>query len=51
MLNLFPIEPGPPGPPENLRVINSGEESDEFILQWDMPRNPNGVIKRYKVAK
>ena len=45
---LFLIEPGPP---ENLRVIHSGEESDEFILQWDIPRNPNGVITRYKVVK
>ena len=38
-----------PGPPENLRVTNSGEAPDEFILQWDMPRNPNGNILRYKV--
>ena len=39
-----------PGPPENLRVINSDEESDVFVLQWDMPRNPNGAIIGYKVV-
>ena len=39
-----------PGPPENLRVTNLGEAPDEFILQWDMPKNPNGAILGYKVV-
>ena len=40
-----------PGPPENLRVTHSGEAPDEFMLQWDIPRNPNGVILGYKVIQ
>ena len=39
-----------PGPPENLQVTHSDEAPDEFILQWDMPRKPNGAILRYKVV-
>ena len=38
-----------PGPPESLQITPSGEAPDEFILQWDMPRNPNGAILGYKV--
>ena len=38
------------GPPENLQVTNINEALDEFILQWDMPRNPNGAILGYKVV-
>ena len=39
-----------PGPPESLQVTHSGGTPDEFMLQWDMPRNPNGAISRYKVV-
>jgi len=40
-----------PGPPRNLRVISSDSgEPDEYVLQWDMPRYPNGIILGYKVV-
>ena len=39
------------GPPQNLKVTHSADDApDEFTLQWDMPKNPNGVILGYEVT-
>jgi len=51
MLYLCIISATEPGSPQNLRVVNFGEEErDNFVLQWDKPKDPNGAILGYKVG-